>query len=103
MRSKVKLSFDHAKIIDVARRALQHRLVDPARESPFGMVPARFTMTELQRVYEAVLGRSIGPRSFRARLVAEGIVEPVSRAGERKRDGKNPRTRLYRFKASKSA
>jgi 8-oxo-dGTP diphosphatase len=95
VKSRVKLAFDHAQMIEVARRRLQQRLVDPARDSPFQIVPARFTLTELQRVYEAVLGRTLDRRNFRARLVAKGIVEPVARA---RREGKPSPTQLYRFK-----
>jgi 8-oxo-dGTP diphosphatase len=99
-RKGVKLAFDHAHIIDVARRRLQERLIDPARESPFEIVPARFTLIELQRVYEAVLGRKISRASFRARLVARGIVEPVTRAH---RVGRAPTSDLYRFKGARRA
>ncbi len=117
VKSAVKLAFDHAQIIDVARRALQLRLVDPARESPFEIVPARFTMREIQHVYEAVLGRSMASRSFQAKLLASGIVEPASlppraprasgggqrAAGKKKSPAKSSNARLYRFKASKGA
>ncbi len=93
----LKLAFDHAMIIDAARRRLQERLIDPGRPAPFEIVPARFTLTELQRVYEAVLGRTINRRTFRARLVARGIVEPVAGARGRKTPD------LYRFKPQRLA
>jgi 8-oxo-dGTP diphosphatase len=95
VKSGLKLAFDHAQIIEAARRRLQERLVDPTRVSPVQIVPPRFTLTELQRVYEAVLGRTLDKRTFRARLVANGIAEPVSRARSRP-SGKQPK--LYRFK-----
>jgi 8-oxo-dGTP diphosphatase len=79
-KTPLALAFDHAKIIDAAWRRLQERLDAPTRESPFSIIPARFTLTELQRVYEAVLGRTIDQRTFRARMLAKGLVEPVSRA-----------------------
>lgn len=93
-RSRTKLAFDHGLIIDTARRRLQQRLVDPARDSPFEMVPSRFTLTELQRVYEAVLGRTMSRTSFRTRVVTRGIVEPVTR----RRVGGKPASNLFRFK-----
>ena len=61
VKSRLKLAFDHAEIIDFARSRLQQRLEDPARDSPFTIVPARFTLIELQRVYEAVLGEDDRP------------------------------------------
>jgi 8-oxo-dGTP diphosphatase len=90
-----RLAFDHALIIDKARRRLQERLVDPTREAAFDLVPSRFTLTELQRVYEAVLGRTIDKRNFRARLLARGLVEPVAKA---RRTGKHRPAQLYRWK-----
>jgi 8-oxo-dGTP diphosphatase len=101
-RNAVRLAFDHARIIDVARGRLQERLVDPTRLSPFEIVPARFTLTELQRVYEAVLGHKIDMRSFRARLVTRGLVEPVSRPRVKKTSGKRDIMQLYCFKPARS-
>ena len=102
-KGNIKLAFDHALIIDAARRRLQERLTDPTRESRFEIVPARFTLTELQRVYEAVLGHKISPASFRARLVSHDIVEPVTRAPRLGKAGKTPASNLYRFKGERRA
>jgi len=93
-----KLAFDHALIIDRARRRLQERLVDPTREAAFDLVPSRFTLSELQRVYEAVLGRPIDKRNFRARVLSRGLVEPVAKA---QRIGKHRPAQLYRWKQSR--
>ena len=90
----VPLAFDHGAILEHARARLAERLVDPALRSSFELVPPRFTLTELQRVYEAVLGCALAPRSFRAKLAARGIVEPVLDAS-----AKRGRERLYRFRA----
>ena len=90
----VRLAFDHARIIGTARRRLQERLVDPTRPSPFELLPQHFTLTELQRVYEAVIGAPLDKRTFRARLVDSGMVEPLSAA--------RPRTaQLYRWRTAK--
>jgi 8-oxo-dGTP diphosphatase len=93
-RRGLKLAFDHALIIEVARRRLQEHLVDPARTAPFEIVPARFTLKELHRVYEAILGRPLPSRSFRAGLVDRGVVEPVARA-------RRGPAQLYRFKPAR--
>ena len=93
-----KLAFDHARVIDAARRRLQDRLIDPTRESGFELVPSRFTLSELQRVYEAVLGRPIDKRNFRARVLARGLVEPVAKA---QRIGKHRPAQLYRWKQTR--
>ena len=90
----LKLAFDHALIIAKARRRLQERLSDPTRESAFQLVPPIFTLTELQRVYEAVLGQSLDKRNFRSRLIARGIVSPLAA----RRTGKHRPAQLYRWK-----
>ncbi len=100
----VPLAFDHGRVIDAARRRLQERLLDPGRQAPFGVVPARFTLTELQRVYESVFGKRLQARSFRARLLARGLVEPVTprssrRAARGERERPSELFRLYRFAA----
>jgi 8-oxo-dGTP diphosphatase len=93
-----KLAFDHARIILAARDRLQERLHDPRRLSAFEIVPPRFTLTELQRVYEAVFGRSLDKRNFRARVMAQGLVEPVSSA---RRTGRHRPAQLYRWRHAK--
>jgi len=92
-----RLAFDHARILTLARHRLQERLRDPSRESSFQLVPLHFTLTELQRVYEAVLGHAIDKRNFRARFVGRGIVEPVAA----RRTGKHRPAQLYRWTVPK--
>lgn len=88
------LAFDHARIIELARQRLQERLLDPARPARFELVPQQFTLTELQHVYEAVLGRELDKRNFRARLQARGLVEEVGK----RRVGRHRPAQLYRWR-----
>jgi 8-oxo-dGTP diphosphatase len=74
---------------------MMERLNDPTRPTAFELVPPRFTLTELQGVYEAVWGRRVDKRNFRARLLARGLVEPVARA---RRIGRHRPAQLYRWK-----
>lgn len=76
--ARTRLGLDHGLIIDHARFRLQEHLLKPSRWSAIELVPSRFTLTELQRVHEAVLGRSLDKRNFRTRLLNRGIVEPVA-------------------------
>jgi 8-oxo-dGTP diphosphatase len=73
-RGAKALAFDHARIVEVARERLQERLHDPRRHGAFDIVPPRFTLAELQRVYEAVYGRAFDARAFRKRARAEFVV-----------------------------
>lgn len=94
-RGAQKLAFDHAELVARARDRLQERLHDPMRLSAFELVPPRFTLSELQRVYEAVFGRALDKRNFRARLFAHGLVEPVAAA---RRTGRHRPAQLYRWR-----
>jgi 8-oxo-dGTP diphosphatase len=87
-----RLAFDHAKIIAHARSQLVARLIEHPDTLQF---PARFTLPELQSVYEAVTGNPLRPRSFRARLLSRGLVEPI-RSDRKSRRGA---VQLYRFKS----
>jgi 8-oxo-dGTP diphosphatase len=98
LRALPRLAFDHAKIVALARKRMQERLRDPARESSFLLVPPQFTMSELQRVYEAVLGHELDKRNFLARFLGRGIVEPV--AG--RRTGRHRPAQLYRWATLKT-
>jgi 8-oxo-dGTP diphosphatase len=72
-----QLAFDHAKIL---RRATQ-RLRERSSEIDFvlQLMPAEFTLTDLQRAYEAISGQLLDKRNFRKRLQGEGLVESAGR------------------------
>lgn len=93
IRSLPKMAFDHGDIIDMALDRLRHRLSDRG-SSAIEIVPARFTLSELQHVHEAVLGRRIDKRNFRTRLLARGLVEPVAAA---RKTGRHRPAQLFRF------
>ena len=48
----------------------------------FELVPGEFTLLDLQRVYEAILGRPLDKNAFRRRLLASGLVAPLGRRRE---------------------
>jgi 8-oxo-dGTP diphosphatase len=76
--SSVRLAFDHAKIISQAYRRLCQHLDDPLRDRTFNLMPSRFTLAELQRFYEVVLGRPIAQRGFKKRLLDHELVVPAT-------------------------
>lgn len=61
-----RLAFDHRAQLEAATRALRDRVEH--RALPLHLLPDRFTLTELQRTCEAVLGRSLDKSAFRRRL-----------------------------------
>jgi 8-oxo-dGTP diphosphatase len=86
------LAFDHATLMGYAVDHLRRRI----REAPlaFRLLPERFTLTELQAVFEAVLGRALDRRNFRRRVDQIGLVEEVP--GERRVGAHRP-ARLFRL------
>lgn len=69
------LAFDHAEIL----RAALERLRSKIRYQPVGfkLLPKRFTLTQLQELYEAILGRRIDKRNFRKKLLAFDFLVPT--------------------------
>ena len=57
-----------------------------------------FTLTELQQVYEAILGRPLDKRNFRRKVELLGILTPLK---QQKRRGTTRPAQLYRFSAAK--
>src|SRR6185369_1788384 len=63
-----KLAFDHDQIIQQALEYLRLRVqLEPIG---FQLLPAKFTLTQLQLLYESVLGRAVDTRNFRKRVLA---------------------------------
>lgn len=88
---ELPIAFDHREILKTALRRIRGKL----EYAPIGfqLLPERFTLTELQQVYEAVLGAPIDKRNFRAKVQRGGQV----RALEDYRTGSHRPARLYTF------
>ena len=78
-----KLAFDHSEIIAYALRRLRYKLEYTA--AGFELLPEEFTLSELQRTYEMILGESLDKRNFRRRILEAGIIEPNSAHARRRR------------------
>ncbi len=87
------LAFDHADILAYAIRRLRYKLEYSA--VGFQLLPATFTLSELQQVYEVILGEKLDKRNFRRRILRAGIIEPTPHH----RGGGGRPARLYRYKA----
>lgn len=72
------LPFDH---LDILRTAVERVRSKTAYSSlPVHLMPATFTLSELQRVYEQVLGTQLDKRTFRRRIEELDLVEPAAAA-----------------------
>jgi hypothetical protein len=63
------------------------------------LLPAGFTLGELQSVYERILGRRLDKSAFRKRVAEADFVEPVP--GEMRRASNRP-AQVYRLKKARS-
>jgi 8-oxo-dGTP diphosphatase len=74
----IRLAFDHATIISRAYRRLCRHLNDPTVDTAFQLMPPRFTLAELRRIYEVVIGRKLTPRVIRGHLLDRGLIVPAT-------------------------
>lgn len=86
------LAFDHADILDTALNRLRGKL----RYQPIGfeLLPPKFTLTQLQHLYEAVLGEPIDKRNFRKKILSYDLIIPLK---ETHREGAHRPAQLFRF------
>jgi 8-oxo-dGTP diphosphatase len=92
------LAFDHREILEYAVERLRNKL--EYTTVGFQLLPAKFTLTQLQRVYEAILGRALDKRNFRRKMELLDILTPLE---EWVREGASRPAQLYRFSARRFA
>ncbi|HTX89720.1 MAG TPA: hypothetical protein VMC09_00770 [Anaerolineales bacterium] len=86
------LAGDHPEILGYALRRLRYKLEYSA--VGFQLLPAQFTLSELQHTYEIVLDEKLDKRNFRRRMLQSGIIESTPRF----RTGEGRPARLYRYR-----
>jgi 8-oxo-dGTP diphosphatase len=87
------LAFDHAQIIQAAHERLVAKL--DYSTIAFQFMPERFTLSELQQVYEILLDAELDKRNFRKWARA---LEQIEETDEQRRRGSHRPARLYRLK-----
>lgn len=86
------LAFDHAHILATALNRLRGKL--SYQPIGFELLPPKFTLTQLQRLYEAVLGEPLDKRNFRKKALSFDLLIPLK---ETHRDGAHRPAQLFRF------
>lgn len=91
-----ELILDHNKILVKALQSLRSNLND----YPVGrdLLPQKFTMPQLQRLYETILDKTLDRRNFQKKILSMDIVD---RLDERKTGGAHKAPFLYRFNQRK--
>ena len=87
-----KLAFDHDHILEVAHQRLRGKV----RYQPIGfeLLPQKFTLRQLQHLYEVVLDRELDKRNFRKKILGMDILQELD---EVETDVAHRAARLYRF------
>ncbi|MGH7143983.1 MAG: NUDIX hydrolase [Planctomycetota bacterium] len=88
------LAFDHDAILAAALARLQAKV----RYQPVGfeLLPPKFTLTQVQRLYEVILERALDKRNFRKKFLSLGVIEELP---DRESGVAHRAARLYRFDA----
>ncbi|GAA4081941.1 NUDIX hydrolase [Zhongshania borealis] len=89
---KVDLAFDHYEIITTARERIRQKALYSV--VPGYALPKEFSLTELQQLYEIIIGKKLGKASFRRRIEQVDILEHT---GSKKLDAGRP-TAIYQMK-----
>lgn len=90
------LAFDHDRILQTAYERLQGKI----RYQPIGfeLLPQKFTLRQLQQMYEKILDRQLDKRNFRKKILKMGILEGLD---EIETDVAHRAARLYKFNKEK--
>jgi len=86
------LPFDHKAIIEFALDKLRTRV----RFKPIGfeLLPIKFTLPQLQKLYESILGKDLDKRNFRKKLSKMNLVKKLK---EKDQNNKRRAAFLYKF------
>lgn len=86
---------DHRQMIDKARKLMQSKI----KHEPisFRLLPSLFTLTQLQKLYEAVNGEKVDKRNFRKRIKEMEFIEKTELIDK---TGSKRGAYLYRFNKS---
>ncbi len=86
------IAFDHNRIADDCIKFLQHKV----QHEPvgFNLLPKKFTLLQLQELYEAILGTRLDKPNFRRKFMKMELLIPCN---EKQKDVSHRAASLYRF------
>ena len=90
-----KLAWDHKNIVDTALKKLRTMVL----HKPIGLelMPNKFTLPQLQTLYEAILGKKLDRRNFRKKMTRTNILKKLD-----EKDPNNKRRAAYLYKFDKN-
>ena len=92
VESVTELAFDHKRIFDICLSWLQKRV----QEHPLGfsLLPSKFSLRDLQNLYEAILNIKLDRRNFRKKFFSMDFLVDV---GEEEQNVPHRPGKLYKF------
>ncbi|PSB67780.1 NUDIX hydrolase, partial [filamentous cyanobacterium CCP1] len=86
------LAFDHNQILATALNRLKNKV----RYEPIGfeLLPKKFTLFQLQKLYETILGHELDKRNFRKKILKMGLLRELD---EVQQDVPHRAAKLYEF------
>lgn len=92
------LAFDHTQIFNRAFKKIRAKLnYEPIA---FELLPEKFTLTQLQLLYEAVLSKKLDKRNFRKKMLSYGFLKELA---EKQKGVSYRAAKLYKFDRRKYA
>jgi len=89
-----KLAFDHNEILAASLEGLKNNLA--SRPVGINLLPEKFTLTELQSLYEAIFDKVLDKRNFRKKILSMGMLIDLD---ELQKDVAHRPAKLYSFDA----
>jgi len=93
LAGNVELAFDHADILQAALQRLRSKV--EYTSLPVHLLAAEFTLSDLQHVYETILGRQVDKSAFRKRIKEGDFLEDIP---GKMRHASNRPAQLYRIR-----
>lgn len=87
-----QLGFDHNQILKEALKALQNTIMQ--KPVGFELLPEKFTLTQLQKVYEILLDTELDKRNFRKKVSRMKYLVPLN---EKQKNVSHKPAQLYMF------
>lgn len=91
LEDKPDLIFDHDKMFNLGLNRLQHRI--STKPIGFELLPEKFTMRQLQKLYEEILATDLDKRNFTKKINSLEILEKLD-----EKDKRSSRKGSYLFK-----
>jgi len=87
-----ELAFDHNRILEKGLEALRRKI--KSEPIAFELLPQKFTLSQLQKLYEVVLGIEIDKRNFRKKAILANYIVPLN---EKQKDVSHKPAQLFMF------